>query len=218
MLSKSITAKKKNLKGLLAQLFTDPEVCGIFYKLLITFISTYCNFYLTLFMMVRFQGNVFINLQIFGVSFTFGIMASGLIMRWVSDQYVYTMGAFVIMLVNSYKSSVESIDNQMMIYSLFTLHSISIGLMLNSGIIILSTRTMPHLVSISLELCFCFANLMAAFTPILASMDKPVPMLAFCGFSILGIITVLNLHQEEEVEIDENLSDFQASVVMSVLS
>lgn len=208
MLSKSITAKKKNLKDILAQLFTDPEVCGIFYKLLMLFISTYCNFYLTLFMMARFEGNVFINLQIFGVSFTVGILLSGMAMKYLSDHHVYMLGALTVLLTNLYKSTVEDEQSEALIYFLFSLHSLSIGLMLNSGILILSTRTMPHLVSISLELSFCIANLVAALTPVLATMPDPIPSLSFCGVSIFGIITALNMGPEEEHQVDENLSDF----------
>ena len=46
------------------------------------------------------------------------------------------------------------------------------------------------LLGTGLELCFCFANLVAAIQPILATMDEPVPLATATSIFILAITTV----------------------------
>ena len=112
----------------------------------------------------------------------------------MKDYYVYIVGLTLILIAtisNEYLRIKGNMEPSIL-YTLVLTRFIGIGILMNQQLMILSSRMLPHLISSSLEICFCFANLCAGFTPILAKLDDPVPNVALCGLCILGIITALN--------------------------
>jgi hypothetical protein len=54
------------------------------------------------------------------------------------------------------------------------------------------------LLSTCLELVFCTANVVAATTPVINSMDAPVPLIAFCCYSLIGLSTASSFRNIEK--------------------
>mmetsp|Transcript_12808 Transcript_12808/g.21677 ORF Transcript_12808/g.21677 Transcript_12808/m.21677 type:complete len:104 (-) Transcript_12808:235-546(-) len=72
----------------------------------------------------------------------------------------------------------------------------------NLQYMICGSRLDPSLLGVCLEICFCFANVVAASSPILASMQKPIPLIVISSFCIVGITTVRSFHLIREESLD----------------
>ncbi len=77
------------------------------------------------------------------------------------------------------------------------------------------------MISLSLELCFCISQLIAGFTPVLATFSKPIPNLSFIALSILGIVVVSSFKESNDTseqlnDFDDDISEIMSSVISSV--
>mmetsp|Transcript_8570 Transcript_8570/g.14458 ORF Transcript_8570/g.14458 Transcript_8570/m.14458 type:complete len:96 (-) Transcript_8570:118-405(-) len=83
----------------------------------------------------------------------------------------------------------------------------SVGMCINLQYIIFGARMNPMLMATSLEMCFCFANIVASTSPIFASMAQPVPLIVFCSFCMLGLTIVNSLGQVgiKKVDVEKSI-------------
>ena len=90
---------------------------------------------------------------------------------------------------------------------------------MNTQYLILSSRTPPHLISMSLELCFCIGNFFAALAPIiLKSESKDTPFLYLCTLVILGSITVFNFRYDSSETYNLLLNSVQDEMLQSIIT
>lgn len=213
-----------NFKENLGTLFLNGDICGIFYKSLIMFVVTFCLFYLSVFMLNNSPGSLNFNFISLGIGIAFGMIISAQLDSCLKDYNVYIFGLCFILaatILNEYLLNNAKMS-PLVIYALVLTRFIGVGILMNSQLMILSSRMYPHLISSSLEICFCFANLCAGCTPIFAKMAAPTPNVTLCGLCILGIITALNFKGTGEdqgiFQFQDNLSDLQNSVISSMIS
>jgi len=188
------------------------------------FVVTFCCFYLAVFMLNNSPGSLNINFITLGIGMASGMIFSAQLDAYMKDYYVYILGLcliFTATILNEYLLNNDEMPPVVM-YALVFTRFIGVGMLMNSQLMILSSRMYPHLISSSLEICFCFANLCAGFTPIFAKMAAPTPNVTLCGLCILGIITALNFKGTGEdqgvLQFQDNLSDLQNSVISSMIS
>ena len=60
----------------------------------------------------------------------------------------------------------------------------------------------PSLISVGLEMAFCAASLVAATSPVLASMAPPVPLISYLVYCILGVSVVSTFSQDSKKQIN----------------
>ena len=78
---------------------------------------------------------------------------------------------------------------------------------MNSQMIITSTRVDIRLLSTSLALNFCMGNIAASVAPMLSHMPDPIPTVAICTYSMVGIFIALLFRKQSDNKIsNENLS------------
>ena len=215
---------QNNIKENIRTLFLDGQICGTFYKSLIMFVVTFCSFYLAVFMLNNAPGSLNLNFVALGIAIASGILLSAQLNAYMKDYHVYILGLctmFIATIVNEYLLNNDELSPAVM-HALVFARFAGVGVLMNSQLMVLSSRMYPHLISSSLEICFCFANLCAGFTPIFAKMAAPTPNVTLCGLCVLGIITALNFKGTGEdygvLQFQDNLSDLQQSVISSMLS
>jgi hypothetical protein len=144
---------------------------------------------------------------LFGIGLSSGISMSRYFLKYFKDNSIFVGALFIILIVNGVQIVPNNrIDRQMMLVIAF-IQAFSIGILTNLQLLILSSRIQPHLMASSLEICFCFANSIAAFTPLLAKMDNPIPCMSMCSISMIGIVVIHNFHQNEIPQFVDELQD-----------
>lgn len=177
------------------------------------FVVTFCSFYLAIFMLNNSPGSLNVNFITLGIGLASGMILSGQLYSYLKDYNIFILGLCFIVtatILNEYLLDNDELPPLVM-YALVFTRFLGIGILMNSQLMILSSRMYPHLISSSLEICFCFANLCAGFTPMFAKMEAPIPNVTLCGLCILGIITALNFKGTGEdqgiLQFQDNLSD-----------
>jgi len=87
-----VESGKNSFKENVRTLFSDGQICGIFYKSLIMFIVTFCCFYLTIFMLNNSPGSLNINFITLGLGLVSGMILSAQLDSCMKDYYVYILG------------------------------------------------------------------------------------------------------------------------------
>ena len=224
LMSQSLkTIKQKEKQGvlyLLKQLFCKQESSKTFYRSVIVFIVTFSMFYLSVFGIAYSDANHAVMFIIFGCSGAIGIFSSKILITYIKDYQAYIIGLVGVLVTNVLNIRMDNPSSRF-IYTAIFVQSVSFGILMNSQYLILSGRIQPHLISLSLELCFCISQLIAGFTPVLATFSKPIPNLSFIALSILGIVVVSSFKESNDTseqlnDFDDDISEIMSSVISSV--
>jgi predicted MFS family arabinose efflux permease len=164
------TAKKEQQSVMkdVMKLFNDRHVSPVFLKSILMYTVSVNLAMLSMYHVTHMNGNKFHNLIVLGIGLSCGNLLSGMVIRVLNIQdwigYIISLG---VVIVCSVSSTFELPD--WLVYFIFFAQVFSVGMCLNLQYIIFGTRMNPLLVATSLELCFCFANVIASTVPILAA-------------------------------------------------
>ena len=187
----NVRANPSVLKDL-KKLLSDRHISPVFFKSLLMFTVSVNLAILTQYNVTHMEGNKFHNLMVVGLGLASGMVMSGVILQLfkIRDWVGYIVGLVFIIVLNM----LQLLELPLwLMYTFFFIQVFSVGVCLNLQYIIYGTRMNPLLVATSLEICFCFANIIASTVPIIVSKPMPVPLMAYVLFCTLGISTVSSL-------------------------
>jgi hypothetical protein len=74
------------------------------------------------------------------------------------------------------------------------------GILLNSQVIITSSRVDVSLLATSLALNFCVGNIAASVAPMLSNLPEPTLSMIIVGYCIFGILIALSFKEEKNLQ------------------
>lgn len=157
---------------------------------MILFTCSISSVYFSSFVIAQMQGDKFTIIVIFGVGFCLGMIVGALLLsKKVFDDYVcYILAQYLIFTSILIPFVIDKLP-ETAIYVLFFFRMIGCGICINLQYIIIGTRLNPLLLGTSLEICFCFANLMASIQPVVANLKEPIPLINAIVIFTFGVTT-----------------------------
>ena len=146
--------------------------------------------YFAFFVLAQMQGDKFTIMMINGVGYCFGmIFGAYLLSKKILEDYVCYMFAHSLIFISIILTFLIDDLPESLICVLFFLRMIGCGICINLQYIIIGTRLNPLLLGTSLEICFCFANLIASIQPIVANLQEPIPLINATIIFAFGVST-----------------------------
>lgn len=154
---------------------------GVFLILILLTGFSVCSIWMICFGASTLAGDKLVNGMLYGLAESAANFASGIFCRYATDKTVYNAGCALCMVCYSALYFLGTSQGGPLVFTIFFLQVFGLGAMFNVIYLLIELRVPPIAVGSSITICMMVGQLFGAVTPLLMTMDQPIPFAVTIG-------------------------------------